>query len=98
MVCCYNVCVVCKFGVKCYSNIFLVFFMNSDVLSICRCILMLYYAGSGVNNVQVVLSRLNIRLLSFVHVCNCCRYCCMYHWLNFCWCVKMASLDILMFF
>ena len=44
-------------------------FMVSAVLSICS---VLYFAGSGVNNVQVVLSVLTMRLLSFVHVCNCC--------------------------
>ena len=41
------------------------------------CSLVLYSAGSGVNSVEVVLSGLIMRLLSFVHVCNC-RYGCMY--------------------
>ena len=30
------------------------------------------------NNVQVDLSGLSMSLLSFVHVCNCCRYDCLY--------------------
>ena len=47
-------------------------FMGRVVLSICRYGLVLYSAGSGVNSVQVVLSELTMRLLSFVHVCNCC--------------------------
>ena len=38
---------------------------------------MLYWAGSGVNSVHVGLSGVSMRLLSFVHVCNCCRYDCM---------------------
>ena len=39
---------------------------------------MLYYSGSGVNSVQVVLSGLNMRLLYFIHMCICCNYGCMY--------------------
>ena len=35
--------------------------------------LVLHYAGSGVNSVQVVLSGLSMKLLSTVHVCDCCR-------------------------
>ena len=64
-------------------------FRGSVVLSICRCSLALYSGGSGVNSVYVVLSTLSMKLLSFVHVCNCCRYCCMYVFTAFCWCVYM---------
>ena len=35
-----------------------------------RCILVLYYAVSGVNNVHIDLSGLSMRLLSFVHMCK----------------------------
>ena len=40
---------------------------------------MFYSAGSGVNSVHVVLSTFNMKLLSFVVVCICCRYGCVYH-------------------
>ena len=39
---------------------------------------MLDPAGSGVNSLHTVLSGLKMRLVSFVHVCKCCRYGCMY--------------------
>ena len=45
--------------------------MGSVILFIYRCSLLLCSAGSGVNSVQSVLSGLSMRLLSFVHVCNC---------------------------
>ena len=35
---------------------------------------MLYYAGSGVNSMQVVRYGLSMKLLSFLHVCICCIY------------------------
>ena len=54
--------------------------MGNVVLSIFRCSLVLY---SDVNSVQVVLSRLIMRLFSFVHVCICGSYSCMYVWLRF---------------
>ena len=57
--------------------------MGNVVLSICRCSLVLNSTGSGVNSVQVVLSVLSMRLLSFVHVYNCCRYGCMCFWCVF---------------
>ena len=43
-------------------NIFSCAFMGSVVLPLCRCSLVLYSPGSGVNSVQVVLSGLNKRL------------------------------------
>ena len=53
--------------------------MGSVMLSICRCKLVLYSAGSGVNSVHVVMSGLSMRLLFLVHVYKCCRYGCMYN-------------------
>ena len=47
--------------------------MDTVLLSICICSYVLYLAGSGVNSVQVVLSGLSMRLLSFVHAHKCCR-------------------------
>ena len=55
-------------------NIFRCVLMGSGVLSICRCSLVLYFVGPGVNSVQGVLSVLSMRLLSFINVCNCCVY------------------------
>ena len=40
--------------------------MSSAVLCILRYRLILYYAGSGVNRVQVVLSEFSVRLFRFV--------------------------------
>ena len=40
--------------------------MGSEVLFILRSRLLVYYAGSGVNRVQVVLSGFSVRLLCFV--------------------------------
>ena len=57
---------------------------SSVMLSTCRCSLVLYSVGSGANSVQVVLSGLNTSLLSFAHVCICCRYGFMYVWHCFC--------------
>ena len=53
--------------------------LHQKVMSTCRCSLVSYYVGSGVNSEQV-LSVLSMRLLSFVHVCNCinmvvCMFC-----------------------
>ena len=49
-------------------NIYGCKFVGSVVLSICRCILVLYSAGSDVNSMQFVMSGLSMRL-SFVHMC-----------------------------
>ena len=43
-----------------------------------RSILLVYYAGSGVNRVQVVLSGFSMRLLCFVQAKTLCRYGCIY--------------------
>ena len=40
--------------------------------------LLLYYAGSGVNRVQVVLSGFSVRLFCFVQAKTLCGYGCMY--------------------
>ena len=52
-------------------NMFECVFINSVVLSTSGCSLKLCSAASGVNSVQVVLSGVSVRLLSFIHVCNC---------------------------
>ena len=43
-----------------------------------RVILLLYFAGSGVNRVQVVLSGFSVILFCFVQEKTLCRYGCMY--------------------
>ena len=52
--------------------------MDSAVLFSLRSRLLLYYAGSGVNRVQVVLSGFSVKLFCFVHAKTLCRYGCMY--------------------
>ena len=52
--------------------------MRSAVLFICRSRLLLYYAGSGVNRVQVVLSGFSVRLFCFVQAKTLCMYGCMH--------------------
>ena len=52
--------------------------MGSAVLFILRSRLLLYYAGSGVNRVQVVLSGFSVRLFCFVPAKTFCRYGYMY--------------------
>ena len=52
--------------------------MHSAVLLIFRSRLLLYYAGSGVNRVQVVLSGFSVRLFCFVQAKTVCWYGCMY--------------------
>ena len=52
--------------------------MGFAVLFILRSRWPLYYAGSGVNRVQVVLSGFSVRLFCFVQAKTLCRYGCMY--------------------
>ena len=52
--------------------------MGSAVLFILRSILLLYYAGSGVNRVQVGLSGFSVRLFWFGQAKPLCRYGCIY--------------------
>ena len=51
---------------------------GSIFVSSCRyCVVsscVLCSAGSGVNNVQVVLTESSMRLLYFIHMCICCKY------------------------
>ena len=51
---------------------------NNDNCDIVRYIVIVYSAGSGVNRVQVVLSRFSMRLFCFVQANTLCRYGCMY--------------------
>ena len=48
--------------------------MCNAVLFICRSILLIYSAGSGVNRVQVVLSGFSVRWLCFVQTKTVCMY------------------------
>ena len=52
--------------------------MGSALLFIVRSRLLIYFAGSGVNRVQVVLSGFSKRLFCFVQENTLCRYGCMY--------------------
>ena len=71
-----NVCAVCEFlGQKPLGALPCV---RSVVLFIFRSRLLLYYAGSGVNRVQVVFSGFSVRLFCFVQATTLCRYGCMY--------------------
>ena len=49
-------------------------FMGRVMLSMCSSSCVMYYAGSGVKRVHVVLSGLRMRLFVCVHVCISCRY------------------------
>ena len=51
--------------------------MGSAVLFILRSMLFLYFAGSGINRLQVVLSGFNVRLLCYVQTKTLSRYGCM---------------------
>ena len=44
------------------------------MLSMCSSSCVLYFTGSGVNRVHVVLTGLRMRLFVCVHVCISCRY------------------------
>ena len=52
--------------------------MGSGVLFILRSRLLLYFAGSGVNRVQVVLSGFSVILFCFIQARTLCRYGCIY--------------------
>ena len=67
-----------SFGCKVRPRTFGCVAMGSAVLFIFRSILLLYFAGSGVNRVQVVLSGFSVRLFCFVQAKTLCRYGCMY--------------------
>ena len=61
-------------GSRVSPSMFGLMFMGSVVLSICSSSCVLYYAGSGVKRVPVVLSGLTMRLFVRLHVCISCRY------------------------
>ena len=63
-----------SFGSKVRPSNFECVAMRSAVLFIFRYIFLLYYAGSGVNRVQVVLSGFSVGLFCFVQVKTLCRY------------------------
>ena len=67
-----------SFGSKVRPRIFGCVAMDSVLLFIVRFRLLVYFAGSGVNRVQVVLSGFNKRLFYFVQAKTLCRYRCMY--------------------
>ena len=69
-----NVCIVCEFWVYGKAQNLWVPCQGSAVLFILRSRLLL----SGVNRVQVVLSRFSVRLFCFVQAKSLCRYACMY--------------------
>ena len=76
---CTEMCVLyVSFGSKVRPRTFGCVAMGSAVLFILRSRLLLYYAGSGVNRVQVVLSGFSVRLFCFVQAKTLCRYGCMY--------------------
>ena len=88
-----NVCAVCEFLMVRPITFGCVVAMSSAVLFILRPRLLLYSAGSGVNRVQVVLSRFSVRLecfvqaktlcISLLHSCLC-DVICVRHGLNQC--------------
>ena len=61
-----------------FKQILLLLLLFSAVLSILMSRLLVYYAGSGVNRVQVVLSGFSMRLFNFVQAKIVCRYDCIY--------------------
>ena len=72
-------CVLCvNFGSKIRPRTFGCVAMGSAVLFILRSRLLLYFAGSGVNRVQVVLCGFSVIFLCFVQVKTLSRFGCMY--------------------
>ena len=67
-----------SFGSKVRSITFGCVAMGSALLFIVKSRLLVYYAGSGMNRVQVVLSGFSKRLFCFVQTKTLCRYSCMY--------------------
>ena len=67
-----------SFGSKVRPRTFGCVTMRSAVLFIFRSRLLLYFARSGVNRVQVVLSGFSVRLFSFVRAKTVCMYVCLY--------------------
>ena len=69
--------VYASFGSKVRPRTFGSVAMGRAVLFILRSRLLLYFARSGVNRVQVVLSVFSVRLFCFVQANTFCRYGCM---------------------
>ena len=67
-----------SFGSKVRPSTFGCVAMGCALLFIVRSILLIYYTGSGLNRVQVVLSGFRKRLFCFVQTKTLCRYGCMY--------------------
>ena len=67
-----------RFGSKVRPRTFGCVDMGSALLCIFRSRLLVYFAESGVNRVQVVLSRFSMRLVGFVQTKTFCRYGCIY--------------------
>ena len=67
-----------SFGTKIRPRTFGCVAMGSALLFILRSRLLLCYAWSGVNRVQVVLSGFSVTLLGFVQAETVCRYGCIY--------------------
>ena len=63
-----------SFGSKIMPRTFWCFTIGIAVLFILRSRLFLYYTGSGVNRVPVVLSGFSVRLLCFVQATTLCMY------------------------
>ena len=61
-------------GLRVSPYIFGLMFMGRVMLSICSSSCVLYFTGSGMKTVHVVLSVLRMRLFVRVHVCISCRY------------------------
>ena len=80
-----------SFGSKVRPRTFGCVAMGSALLFIVRSRLLVYYAGSGVNRVQVVLSGFSMRLFCFVLAKFLCRLgmvvC--FSWLHLCLCLWM---------
>ena len=67
-----------SFGSKVRPRTFGCVAMGNAVLFILRYKLLFYFAGSGMNKEQVVLSGYSVRFLRFVQANILCRYGCMY--------------------
>ena len=67
-----------SFGSKVRPRTFGCIAMGSALLCILRSRLVVYYAGSGVKRVQVVLSGFSMRLFCLVQAKTFCRYGCIY--------------------
>ena len=67
-----------SFGSKVRPRTFECVGMGCALLFIVKSRLLVYYAGSGVNRMQVVLSGFSKRLFCFVQPKTLYRYCCMY--------------------